>query len=50
MTLKEYIDTLTQLQGVYGDDIEIVSFSHIHTTAPSPAVFYDEDLDVIVTD
>lgn len=50
MTLKEYIDILMGYAYCYGDDIEIVSFSHENTTTPSPSVFYDDENDRIVTD
>lgn len=50
MTLKEYIDILTDFVDVYGNDVEIVSFSHEQEVSPAPNVFYDEDKDRIVTD
>ena len=50
MTLKEYIDVLKDYADCYGEDIEIVSFSHENTVTPAPSVFYDDANDRIVTD
>ena len=50
MTLKEYIDILRDYAYYYGEDIEIVSFAHENTIAPSPSVFYDDEKGRIVTD